>query len=149
MSLDYNFRISTPHTPHHVLTLVRESLGMKPGPEAPHEEVEGPGLLIAAGPVAQATRQWLESSLGFTPSVDLQFWVEERRRHPALTTLLQGVLDVLRRTPGDAVLVFGGESVLLLRRAGHLFLDSGTGVWTQERLALVDGAYELKVLPPL
>jgi len=153
MSLDYNFRIVTPLPAESVLAIICEALALKrraySTPQEEGEDVEGPGFLLAAGPVAPEIQEMMEEGLGFSPSVDLQFWVDADQRHVAVTALLGGVLAVLRQVPGDAVLLFGGGSVLLLRRAGRLHLDSRTGVWTPERLALTDAPYEMQALPTL
>ena len=63
--------------------------------------------------------------------------------------MLQGVLAVLRHESGDAVLLFAGETVLLLRREGQLYLDSSTGLWNEERLELVGMPYALRSSRPL
>jgi len=153
MSLDYNFRIATPLTAGQVVSVARDALALTQPPHATanqdKDEFQGPGFLLAAGPIAHASQAMMEEGLGIVPSVDLQFWVDADQRHHAVTALLRGVLAVLQRVPGDAVLLFGGESVLLLRRGRHLQLDSRTGIWTPERLALADMPYALQDLPVL
>lgn len=149
MSLDYNFRIATPLEPERVLSVVVDALKLRPRTDGSGEEVVGPGFLLAAGVVAPTSREMVEESLGFSPSVDLQFWLEVSQRHAAMTAMLQGVLAVLREVEGDATLLFGGDTVLLLRRDGHLVLDSGTGAWTPERLAFANTPYEMRELPSL
>ncbi|AGC41587.1 hypothetical protein MYSTI_00228 [Myxococcus stipitatus DSM 14675] len=149
MSLDYNFRITTSLAPEKVLEVVMDALALRSAPPGPSGEVTGPGFLLAAGPVASMSQAMVEESLGFAPSVDLQFWLDARHRHAAMTAVLQGVLAVLLHIPGDATLLFGGETVLLLRRHGELLLDSSTGVWTPERLALVSTPYAMRALPTL
>ncbi|QSQ11745.1 SitI3 family protein [Myxococcus landrumensis] len=149
MSLDYNFRITTSHSPEKVLEVVVDALALRPIPENQRGEVRGPGFLLAAGPVAPMSKAMVEEALGFSPSVDLQFWLEAQQRHAAMTAMLQGVLAVLLGIPGDATLLFGGETVLLLRRHGQLLLDSSTGAWTPERQALVKTPYAMQALPTL
>ncbi|MFY2562279.1 SitI3 family protein [Corallococcus terminator] len=149
MSLDYNFRIATTLEPERVLSVVLEALGLRRGTGASGEEIAGPGFLLAAGNVAPSSREMVAEALGFSPSVDLQFWLDEGQRHAAMTAMLQGVLAVLREVRGDATLLFGGDTVLLLRREGQLVLDSGTGAWTPERLAFAVVPYEMRELPSL
>lgn len=149
MSLDYNFRIATALKPESVLAVVLQTLELRPDIGASGEEVEGRGFLLAASAVAPMSREMVEEALGFSPSVDLQFWLDDGQRHIAMTTMLRGVLAVLRQVPGDATLLFGGEAVLLLRREGQLILDSGAGAWTPERLAFVEAPYEMRELPSL
>lgn len=149
MSLDYNFRIATVLEPERVLSVVVDALKLRPRTGGSAEEIAGPGFLLAAGVVAPRSKEMVEETLGFSPSVDLQFWLDDSQRHAAMTAMLQGVLAVLREVQGDATLLFGGETVLLLRRDGQLVLDSGTGAWTPERLAFADAPYEMRELPSL
>ncbi|WP_338872131.1 SitI3 family protein [Myxococcus stipitatus] len=149
MSLDYNFRITTSLAPEQVLQVAMEALALRPASESPRGEIRGPGFLLAAGPVAPMSKAMMEEARGFAPSVDLQFGLEAHQRHTAMTAMLHGVLAVLRHVSGDAALLFGGETVLLLRRHGQLLLDASTGVWTPERLALVSAPYAMQALPTL
>ncbi|MCP3104775.1 hypothetical protein LZ198_38510 [Myxococcus sp. K15C18031901] len=152
MSLDYNFRIDTALTPERVLAVACDALGLKqPDASRPGDDaaIPGPGFLFAAGPVARESQTLMKEELGISPSVDLQFWVDAEQRHTAITVLLRGVLTILRQESGDAVLLFGGENVLLLRQAGNLRLDSSTGIWTPERLALAHMPYVTQPLPNL
>ncbi|WP_163863955.1 SitI3 family protein [Myxococcus eversor] len=149
MSLDYNFRIATELEPERVLAVVFHSLELRLDTGASGEEVEGRGFLLTASAVAPKSREMVEEALGFSPSVDLQFWLDDSERRVAMAAMLRGVLAVLHQVPGDATLLCGGDTVLLLRREGQLILDSGTGAWTPERLASVDALYEMRQLPSL
>lgn len=61
--------------------------------------------------------------------------------------VLRVALCLLAAVPGDAVLLFNGETVWLLRRPDQLILHSQ--LWNEERLALVPGPYELRFIPSL
>ncbi|MDC0712484.1 SitI3 family protein [Stigmatella sp. ncwal1] len=154
MSLDYGFNIKTALTPQQVLRIALAELGLEPETalDSPgvFKETAGPGFLASAGPVAPLSQTILQEDLGIAPSVNLHFWIDSgEERHAAITSMLQAGLAVLRQVPGDAVLLFIGETVLLLRRQGQLFLDERTGIWTPERLKQVDMPYTMKHFPVL
>ena len=154
MSLDYNFSIATTFSPQQVLRIALSELGMAPNTERSEEgvfkETAGPGFLVSAGPMGKQSRSMLEEMLHISPDVDLRFWIDALGdRYTAQTLMLRSILAVLGQIPGDAVLMFIGETVLLLRRGGRLYLDAGTGVWTPERLELVKLPYEVKNFPVL
>lgn len=154
MSLDYHFRLTTQRPPQEVLRLALETLGLRPRStltrEGVFEETVGPGFLVSAGPVAPMSRALLEEAWGISPTVDIHFWLDAGdERHAALTAMLQSIVAVLRQDAGDAVLLFSGETPLLLRHEGKLLLDARSGIWTRERLSLVDLPYALRNLPTL
>ena len=71
------------------------------------------------------------------PMSTCDFWSDALGdRYTAQTLMLRSILAVLAQIPGDAVLMFIGETVLLLRRGGRLYLDAGTGVWTLRRAGI-------------
>ncbi|SEM24180.1 hypothetical protein SAMN05444354_113153 [Stigmatella aurantiaca] len=154
MSLDYNFSIATGLRPQQVLRIALDELGLKPETvllaEGVFKETAGPGFTVSAGPMSPLARTILEEELKLSPSVDLQFWVDKgEQRHEALTAILRSVLAVLHHVPGDAVLLFIGETVHLLRRDGQLYLNGRTGLWRPERLKRVNMPYTLKDFPVL
>jgi hypothetical protein len=149
MSLDYDFHVATTLSPQQVLRVALLELGMAPNTERTEEgifkETMGPGFLVSAGPTGRQSRVLFEETLSIAPDVDLRFWIDSLGdRYAAQTLLLRSVLAVIGQTSGDAVLTFIGETVLLLRREGRLYLDPATGVWTPDRLELVKWPYELK-----
>ncbi len=154
MSLDYDFSIATTLSPLRVLCIALLELGMTPNTERTEEgvfkETAGPGFLVGAGPMGKQSKSMLEEILHISPDVDLRFWLDALGdRYTAQTLMLRSILSVLGQIPGDAVLTFIGETVLLLRRGGQLYLDAGTGVWTPERLELVKLPYGMKNFPVL
>ncbi|ATB30121.1 SitI3 family protein [Melittangium boletus] len=154
MSLDYDFSIATPLSPQRVLRIALLELGLMPNTDRTAEgvfkESTGPGFLVSAGPMGTPSRRMLEEALHVSPDVDLRFWLDALGdRHSAQTSMLRGILAALGQIPGDAVLTFSGEKVLLLRRGGRMYLEAETGVWTPDRLRLVQQPYEMKNFPVL
>jgi hypothetical protein len=49
--------------------------------------------------------------------------------------------DLLDRVPGDAILHFDYECMMLMRRAGELSLNARSDVWPPHRLAAVHQSY--------
>ncbi|ADO68468.1 SitI3 family protein [Stigmatella aurantiaca] len=154
MSLDYDFNIATALSPQQVLRIALKEVGLEPETAlvspGVFKETAGPGFLVSAGPVAPMSKAILEEELGISPAVNLHFWIDSGdERHAAIASMLQAGLAVLRQVPGDAVLLFIGETVLVLRQHGHLYLDSRTGIWTPERLNRVDMPYTMRHFPVL
>jgi hypothetical protein len=110
---------------------------------------QGPGFIVAAGDLNPMSRAIHREELGIDPNVSVQLTLRKSGDSPlAMTNMLRGVLAVLRKVSGDAVLVALGGQVFLLRKEGKLLLDKATtGLWTQERLELVGMPHELRNLP--
>ena len=61
---------------------------------------------------------------------------------PQIDDLLDIVLELLDRLPGDAVLHYGYSEVWLVRRDGRLLLSDSDDIWRLDRLARFPGPYE-------
>jgi hypothetical protein len=154
MSLDYRFSIASSLEAQEILKLALAELHLKPEgrrtPEGEPMETQGPGFLVSAGPTSALEKTILREGLGIEPTAALPFAIDKfSDRARAVTAVLQAGLAILRQLPGDAGLVFNGETVLLLRQDGKLFLDAHTGLWTPERLKRVDMPYTQKGFPVL
>ncbi|SET99520.1 SitI3 family protein [Stigmatella erecta] len=154
MSLDYRFSIASALEAQELLKLALAELHLTPEERLTSEgepmETQGPGFLVSAGPTSALEKAILQEGLSIEPTAALSFSIDKfSDRARAVTAMLQAGLAVLRHVPGDAGLVFNGETVLLLRQGGHLFLDARTGLWTPERLKLVNMPYTQKDFPVL
>ena len=80
--------------------------------------------------------------LGFTPTVTMMFRLDKSTDISAqlddVISLVSGLLD---RVPGDAVLHFDYEYIMLLRRNGDLSLNERSDIWPPQRLAAVQQPY--------
>ncbi|WNG25653.1 hypothetical protein F0U62_17750 [Cystobacter fuscus] len=154
MSIDFRFSIVSELDAQHVLKLALAELGLTPETarteEGFIEETRGAGFFASANPTSEMERMILKEGLDIEPSLNVHFTLDKfSDMSQAVTSMLQGVLAVLRQVSGDAVLLFNGDTVVLLRRGGHLYLDSRTGIWKMDRLKMVDMEYALKDFPVL
>lgn len=80
--------------------------------------------------------------LGFTPTVRVAFRLDKSTDMSAQQDeMVRLVSDLLDRVPGDAVLHFDFEYILLLRRGDELSLNERNDIWPQQRLAAVHQPY--------
>ncbi|WNG16936.1 hypothetical protein F0U63_21405 [Cystobacter fuscus] len=118
-----------------------------------YEDVVGPGFLAYAYSMPSPVRMLYKESLDIEPKLAVHFTLSydpvPGEWQKAVASMLRGVLAVVREEQGDAVLVFNGDYVLLLRREGHLVLDGNSGLWNPERLSLVAMPYTLEKLPTM
>ena len=88
--------------------------------------------------------------LEIDPSVTIRFRLDifedfNAQKH----VMLQATIELLRQVNGDSVLLFNGEVIWLLRKAGELTLNSSKDFWRPDLLALVTLPYKIKDFPTL
>lgn len=111
----------------------------------------GSGLVVvsrASGPLP--FRDPVEEAFGFTPEVHVLFrfdkFADFPRQHHDMVRLVSVLLADIR---GDALLLFNGEVVWLLRTGDRLRVSDRDDLWTPELLALLPGPYERRGFPVL
>ena len=94
------------------------------------------------------TGEWtVAEDVGITPRSAVRFFLDQsqglsaQQLNPASNRL-----GPARRGTGDAVLLFNGEHVWLLR-TNQLTLNSS--LWNENRLAIVSEPYEMRVIPSI
>jgi hypothetical protein len=86
-------------------------------------------------------------ALGIKPRSAVRFFLDKSDDLDAQQiALLRITLDALGLVSGDAVLLFNGEWVWLLRQ-DQLTLNSS--LWNEKRLAIVSEPYELRAIPSI
>lgn len=100
--------------------------------------------LVEPGPLESQT---VSEEFGFQPRVSITFRLDKEAEPVAIRTrLLRGCLALLADCTDDAVFLFNGETVILLRRNGRLVLNPVEGFWTKEAIALVPTPYEFEFI---
>jgi hypothetical protein len=109
------------------------------------EGVIAPGLQVHIGRPNSLEIEMIEEEFRFTPTASVMFR-RDKEFEPvaARTSLLRGCVALLEGSTDDAVLLFNGETVILLRRNGRLVLNPVEGFWTDEALAVIPTPIEFE-----
>ena len=156
MSNDYTLKIRSALGPRPVLELLTAALEL----DAPLEP-SGKALFVGTDLINIGARRvhdgdhWarvegdiIEEGFGFRPTLSVNFkplrpWEGDddsfRLADESYRLMQRGVFELLRHDPGDAVLLYNGESVVLQRLEGRLELNqTWSSEWSDEDLAVLD-----------
>ena len=150
MSIDYDLRMNADWSPSQILDLLSETLKVQ------WAEGEKP-ILFSNGVILGAIAEWQErqsimrSAFGFAPTVDVWFRINSRQDEDmGKRTLLRSVALLLDRFPGDVVLLFNGEHVVLQRLGGSLSFNNNfsklLSYWPKSELIAAKLPYEWRSL---
>lgn len=94
--------------------------------------------------------QMIENHFEFLPDLHLSFTLKKAQRdwERGLVGIIEFIQSLLSNGLKSAVLLFNGETTILLVKQGLKLAASG-GFWTEERRALLKDSYELVTLPTL
>lgn len=123
MSLDYSFYISTNLGPETLMRTFLLSLGLPWDPKDPCS-TDTPRFSAGVGPVKRESREYRRERFGFAPDQYFVFRTWGEVAFEASEEITRGTLAICQAVPGDAVLLFNGESVLFMRRSGTLYVNS-------------------------
>lgn len=145
MAIEYSLVMQTTATVEQVRTYLCRSLGV----DAASSQLVAPGLLIRVMEVSRLQQKILLESLDIRSTVDVSFHIDKFEGYEAgVEGMLRYSLALIQSLARDVALIFNGETVILLERAGTLLLNRD-GFWRDERLALVCFPYRLAELPPV
>ncbi len=150
MGLDYDWYLAGVKEPHE---LASEMVGLN-GFKVERDSFEGPGVMGKILRVDKLGRSLLRESLNMEPDLMVGFRIDlgqysEESGYTGVDTVIRACLDLQERLPGNAVLLFNGESTIWTRIGGLLVLNRAKGFWIQERLSLVKVPYKFEELPSL
>lgn len=146
MALEYMLRIATNLEPEKVLDFFASILELKKEPDY----LSGSGLIIYASPESELGRSIINDEFHFTPTVRVTFRLDKfDDMEIGKIKFLRGTLELLRQAPGDAVLLFNNEDVILQRTGGRLILNDKSSFWTPEHLSEVKLSYEMRSIASL
>jgi len=151
MALEYDLFLALRYKNERLL----EPLLELPGFRGSGGQGQGPGLFFGVYNVSPDRRELLLDDYGIDSRIDVGFRVDlsaydDERGYLGNRTVITAALAVLKAVPCNAILLYNGESPLMLRREGKLWLNRASGWWTsKERLDLVDLPYAMKDLPSL
>ncbi|MBI1930892.1 hypothetical protein HYR99_42425 [Candidatus Poribacteria bacterium] len=154
MALDYSLFLQTDLHPKQALKLLFTGIGVDARIQKLRQHVfistDASGLIISAYRFKSNEPRCIAEDLGIEVSLSIGFRLDPfEEREVQKKVLLQATIELLRQIKGDAALLFNGEVVWLLRKAGELILNSDTDLWRPEYLVLVPLPYQMKDLPTL
>lgn len=125
-----------------------------PGFKAAGRAYAGPGVTAWVGDDVEVRDEIIREELGIGVRRWLGFRVDlsafdEGEGYLGMKTIVTTSLRVLEQGSFDAVLLFNGESPVLLRRSGRLILNKSKGFWRPPMLSLVKAPYAMEDLPTL
>jgi hypothetical protein len=145
MSLDYELRIDSTWDSVEVLGFLKESLNFQ------HEESENslwsPGIWLRSSRETEKNQTMMQSWFGFKPTLRVGFVLNSLNDYEiGKTTLLKTVVRLLQEIPGDAVLLFNYESLVLQRIAGELIFNQTLQTWPNSEISAVTSQFHLAPL---
>lgn len=147
MALDYTLHLDAELSPVALLRSACRSLGLAPTlRDEPLVSHAAPDMILTAMRTGASRHSILEEELGIRPRIDLSFRLDKERRFEARRRMLQVCSDALGTLAGDAALLFDGEYVLLLRRAGRLVIHTDL---SDDDAAMITLPCERAVIPSL
>jgi len=154
VALEYALYLETNIAPKRALELLFGGVGIEAqiGPSNRHGGVSsssGPALMTYAYRTSVERASFLKEELDIQPQITILFRLDKQDPEAQKKVMLRAMIELITQFPGDAVLLFNGEVVWLLRTQGQLMLNSSMGLWTPEYLALVSLPYTMEEIPTL
>ena len=146
MSMQYSLSVAgiTP------IAAVSKLLASAPSFRRAQGMIVAPGLLVEIIEPRPLAIETVKDEFGFAPDVDIVFRPNSVDDPVATRAcLIEGCMALLNGHAHDAVLLFNGETVVLLRRDGELVLNRIEGFWTETVQAAVTVAYEFGAIPAI
>ncbi|MCT7952665.1 SitI3 family protein [Ancylothrix sp. C2] len=145
MSLDYDLRIATNLQPKQTLELLAKQLNFE---WEKNQTLYSPGIVISAIAENENRQTFMQSLFGFTPTVNIWFWLDSNQDYEqGKHSLLLATTTLLNSLPGDAVLLFNGESIVLEKIAGALIFNKDLATWSETQLAEIQQPFYIESLP--
>ena len=154
MALEFALYLETNNAPKRVLELLFEGIGIEAQIDLSNRHGgvssrSGPAFMTYAYNTSIERASFLEDELGIQPKITILFRLDKQEPETQKKVMLRAMIELITQLPGDAVLLFNGEVVWLLRKRGQLVLNSSIGLWTPEYLLLVSLPYTMEEIPIL
>lgn len=144
MSLDYELRIETHWEPEQVLEWLKEYVNFQPDSD---NTLYNPGILLGVHRETEKNQTMMQSWFGFKPTLIVWFVLNSCNDYEiGKTTLLKTVVRLLQEIPGDAVLLFNYEYLVLQRIAGELIFNQTGQTWPNSEIIAVTSQFHLAPL---
>jgi hypothetical protein len=154
MALDYSFNIATEYTCSELIAIIAPyaeiTIEQKHTSDEKAISALADGIILSIKETGESLQSMIEEEVGISVNISILFRIDKSDNWKiGRENLLQICLEVLRCTTGDAILLFNGEDIILIRKNGMIDLNGNIGFWTQDNLALVNAQYEMKYIESL
>jgi len=110
-----------------------------------------PGVSVGAARESNLGRSIIKEAYQLEPTVYVRFRLDKFDRwDPGLQKTVVAAVELLRNAGGNGILLFNGETPVLMSKEGQVTLNNGHDFWEDPaRLALVTVPYEMHRLASL
>ncbi len=114
-----------------------------------HTFLSSVGVQVSATACGQSYGEMLKDGFGLCFDVGVRFRLakDPDERQVGLRMMLRVVLEMLGQEPGQAVLLFNDETILLQRIGEGLILNSDWQGWQKSALEVITMPYRMQSLP--
>jgi len=147
MSIEYNFAVSTESSVASLLEVVQHQFDLSLSRDQTF--LDGVGVQMFAAVCSQSYQEMLEESFGSRFDIGIRFRLSKDldEREVGYRTMLEVVVELLKREAGQAVLLFNDEIILLQRFDGDLVLNLDWQTWQKQGTDLITLPYRMQSLP--
>ena len=143
MALEYTLELATELSPEEVLRIL-SGLGFEFDTQAGLRAVS-PGVTVSAASEDDLGRSIIKEAYRFDPTMYLKFRLDKfEARETGLQTTIKVTLALLRKIGADGILLFNGETPVLMSMNGAMTLNNAHDFWDQpDLLTLVTEPYQM------
>ncbi len=147
MALEYQMYTGTDSSVSHLLEAIHDRTHLPWSRD--HTFLDAAGVQVSALACGRSRRELFEESFGFRFDVGVYFRLTggQDERREGYRTMLTIVVGLLQQEPGQAVLLFNDEIILLQRFDGDLALNIDWQTWHKQGLDLITLPYRMQSLP--
>jgi hypothetical protein len=148
MALEYELELQTELDPRLVVQILRAALDIERGPEPSGTSLytgsEAIGLYV--DPSRETHKEIIDEAYGFRPDISIGSRIPWDASVEGVRLMVRGMMALLHRVPGDAVLLQNGELTRIWRQNGKLEVNED---WqdADEVFAEITLPYERRKLP--
>jgi len=145
MSITYEFEAETHFDIYRSVSQIFEFLDLSPDLKPVNEGStviygNSPHFTIYGHPIDDS-EDALTQLLNLSPTVRMNFRVKLSSGNKAEEDILRGTVSWLKAYPGNCALLFNGELVLFVRKAGQISINSNTDFWMPTFLEIFQVPY--------
>jgi hypothetical protein len=149
MALEYTLELATKQSPDEVLnTLATLGLGFQ---KRPGLRSASTGVTVVAADETDLGREIIRDAYHFDPTMYLKFRLDKFEAwETGLRTTVKATLELLRKIGADGILLFNGETPVLMSLDGAVTLNNAHDFWEQsDLLSIVSGPYQVNRIAAL